>query len=146
MSEYWGPVCLFLIFSQTLMSVKCFIMGRQVVCVCIRVLTPPVAIAVHAQLATTWAETAEAAEVSHPKHAIIFICYVKRKVMRLNLVASYAYTHFLLILHIDIDECATRQNNCTRDQLCINTYGGFQCVKVDCPRIRNVTYVKTSPT
>ncbi|XP_036440441.1 fibulin-7 [Colossoma macropomum] len=46
----------------------------------------------------------------------------------------------------DIDECATRQNNCTRDQLCVNTYGGFQCVKVECPRIRNATYVKTSPT
>ncbi|XP_051512425.1 fibulin-7 isoform X2 [Myxocyprinus asiaticus] len=45
----------------------------------------------------------------------------------------------------DIDECSTRQNNCTRDQLCINTYGGFQCVKVDCPHIRNATYVKTSP-
>ncbi|XP_053478527.1 fibulin-7 [Ictalurus furcatus] len=46
----------------------------------------------------------------------------------------------------DIDECATRQNNCTHDRLCINTYGGFQCVKVECPRSRNVTYVKTSPT
>ncbi|XP_062861135.1 fibulin-7 [Trichomycterus rosablanca] len=46
----------------------------------------------------------------------------------------------------DIDECATRQNNCTRDQMCINTYGGFQCIKVECPRIRNASYVKTSPT
>ncbi|XP_067245004.1 fibulin-7 [Chanodichthys erythropterus] len=46
----------------------------------------------------------------------------------------------------DIDECGSRQNNCTRDQLCINTYGGFQCVKVECPQIRNATYVKTSPT
>ncbi|KAL7878502.1 hypothetical protein AOLI_G00094760 [Acnodon oligacanthus] len=46
----------------------------------------------------------------------------------------------------DIDECATRQNNCTRDQLCVNTYGGFQCIKVECSRIRNATYVKTSPT
>ncbi|KAK2848379.1 hypothetical protein Q7C36_010061 [Tachysurus vachellii] len=46
----------------------------------------------------------------------------------------------------DIDECATRQNNCTRDRLCINTYGGFQCIKVECPRIPNVTYIKTSPT
>uniref|UniRef100_A0A3B4YZT7 Fibulin-7-like n=1 Tax=Stegastes partitus TaxID=144197 RepID=A0A3B4YZT7_9TELE len=27
----------------------------------------------------------------------------------------------------DIDECATRQNNCTKDQMCINTYGAFQC-------------------
>ncbi|KAK3569767.1 hypothetical protein QTP86_004194 [Hemibagrus guttatus] len=46
----------------------------------------------------------------------------------------------------DIDECATRQNNCTRDRLCVNTYGGFQCVKVECPRTRDVTYAKTSPT
>lgn len=45
----------------------------------------------------------------------------------------------------DIDECATRQNDCTKDQMCINTYGGFQCVRVDCPKIPNATYVKTSP-
>ncbi|XP_062327238.1 fibulin-7 isoform X1 [Osmerus eperlanus] len=45
----------------------------------------------------------------------------------------------------DIDECATRQNTCSRDQMCINTYGGFQCVRVDCPRVKNATYVKTSP-
>ncbi|XP_019908641.2 fibulin-7 isoform X3 [Esox lucius] len=45
----------------------------------------------------------------------------------------------------DIDECATRLTNCTRDQMCINTYGGFQCVRVDCPRIRNATYSQTSP-
>ncbi|CAJ1048778.1 fibulin-7-like [Xyrichtys novacula] len=45
----------------------------------------------------------------------------------------------------DIDECATRQNNCTKDQMCINTYGGFQCVRVDCPKIPHATYVKTSP-
>ncbi|XP_058606816.1 fibulin-7 [Onychostoma macrolepis] len=45
----------------------------------------------------------------------------------------------------DIDECSSRQNNCTREQLCINTYGGFQCATVECPPIRNATYVKTSP-
>uniref|UniRef100_A0A3B3V6D3 Fibulin-7-like n=1 Tax=Poecilia latipinna TaxID=48699 RepID=A0A3B3V6D3_9TELE len=45
----------------------------------------------------------------------------------------------------DIDECATRQNNCTNDQMCVNTYGGFQCVRVDCPKIPHATYVKTSP-
>ncbi|XP_060896293.1 fibulin-7 isoform X3 [Labrus mixtus] len=45
----------------------------------------------------------------------------------------------------DIDECATRQNNCTKDQMCINTYGGFQCVHVDCPKVPHATYVKTSP-
>ncbi|KAI5098483.1 fibulin-7-like [Silurus meridionalis] len=46
----------------------------------------------------------------------------------------------------DIDECTTRQHNCTRDRLCINTYGGFRCVKVECPRIRNATFGKISPT
>ncbi|CAL9701803.1 unnamed protein product [Knipowitschia caucasica] len=45
----------------------------------------------------------------------------------------------------DIDECATRQNNCTRDQTCINTNGGYQCVRVECPKIPNASYVKTSP-
>uniref|UniRef100_A0A673HLH4 Fibulin-7-like n=1 Tax=Sinocyclocheilus rhinocerous TaxID=307959 RepID=A0A673HLH4_9TELE len=45
----------------------------------------------------------------------------------------------------DIDECSSRQNNCTREQLCINTYGGFQCVTVECPQIRNASYAKTSP-
>ncbi|KAL4642102.1 fibulin-7-like [Arapaima gigas] len=46
----------------------------------------------------------------------------------------------------DVDECADRQHNCTQEQLCVNTFGGFQCVRIDCPRIRNATYVKTSPT
>uniref|UniRef100_A0A8C6SFC2 Fibulin 7 n=1 Tax=Neogobius melanostomus TaxID=47308 RepID=A0A8C6SFC2_9GOBI len=45
----------------------------------------------------------------------------------------------------DIDECATRLNNCTKDQTCINTNGGFQCVRVECPKIPNATYIKTSP-
>uniref|UniRef100_A0A3Q3Q1F0 Fibulin 7 n=1 Tax=Monopterus albus TaxID=43700 RepID=A0A3Q3Q1F0_MONAL len=45
----------------------------------------------------------------------------------------------------DIDECATRRNNCTNEQMCINTYGGFQCVRVDCPKVPNAAYVKTSP-
>eukprot|EP00066_Takifugu_rubripes_P005794 XP_003970113.1 PREDICTED: fibulin-7-like isoform X1 [Takifugu rubripes] len=44
----------------------------------------------------------------------------------------------------DIDECATRQNNCTKDQMCVNTHGGFQCLRVDCPKIPHATYVKTS--
>ena len=44
-----------------------------------------------------------------------------------------------------MDECAIRQNNCTREQVCVNTYGGFQCVRVECPRMRNATYVKTAP-
>ncbi|XP_034045233.1 fibulin-7 isoform X2 [Thalassophryne amazonica] len=45
----------------------------------------------------------------------------------------------------DIDECAIRQNNCTKDQVCINTYGSFQCVHVECQKIPHATYVKTSP-
>ncbi|KAL4004074.1 nuclear receptor co-repressor 2 [Sarotherodon galilaeus] len=44
----------------------------------------------------------------------------------------------------DIDECETRMHNCTADQLCVNTYGGFQCVTVECPRMKNATYIKTS--
>ncbi|XP_039902843.1 fibulin-7-like isoform X2 [Simochromis diagramma] len=44
----------------------------------------------------------------------------------------------------DIDECENRMHNCTADQLCVNTYGGFQCVTVECPRLKNATYIKTS--
>lgn len=122
------------------MSVKFSITARQVVCVHMLVLTPQVVIAVRAQLATKWAETAEAAEVSQT------ICTVYAKQMYVNLRVCFAYAHVHSVLHVDIDECATRQNNCTRDRLCINTYGGFQCIKVECPRIPNVTYIKTSPT
>ncbi|XP_078398784.1 fibulin-7 [Cetorhinus maximus] len=46
----------------------------------------------------------------------------------------------------DIDECATLQHNCTREETCINTGGGFQCVNPQCPEPHgNVSYVKTSP-
>ncbi|KAM3609209.1 uncharacterized protein V6R79_011042 [Siganus canaliculatus] len=45
----------------------------------------------------------------------------------------------------DIDECETRTHNCTAEQVCVNTYGGFQCMKVVCPRLKNATYIKTSP-
>ncbi|MGH0121820.1 UNVERIFIED_CONTAM: hypothetical protein FKN15_068806 [Acipenser sinensis] len=45
----------------------------------------------------------------------------------------------------DVDECASRQHNCSRDELCVNTFGGFQCMQPDCPRARqNTSYVKTS--
>ncbi|MBN3288099.1 FBLN7 protein, partial [Polyodon spathula] len=44
----------------------------------------------------------------------------------------------------DEDECASRQHNCSRDELCVNTSGGFQCMQPDCPRARqNTSYVKT---
>ncbi|XP_015244233.1 PREDICTED: fibulin-7-like isoform X1 [Cyprinodon variegatus] len=45
----------------------------------------------------------------------------------------------------DIDECENHSHNCTADQLCVNTFGGFQCVTVECPKTKNASYVKTSP-
>ncbi|XP_029378612.1 fibulin-7 [Echeneis naucrates] len=45
----------------------------------------------------------------------------------------------------DIDECDTRTHNCSAQQVCVNTYGGFQCVAVECPHMKNATYIKTSP-
>ncbi|XP_034031540.1 fibulin-7-like [Thalassophryne amazonica] len=45
----------------------------------------------------------------------------------------------------DVDECESHTHNCTADQVCVNTYGAFQCVKVECPHMENATYVKTSP-
>ncbi|XP_038560886.1 fibulin-7-like isoform X2 [Micropterus salmoides] len=45
----------------------------------------------------------------------------------------------------DIDECENRMHNCTAAQVCVNTYGGFQCVTLECPHVKNATYIKTSP-
>uniref|UniRef100_A0A3P8TBH3 Sushi domain-containing protein n=1 Tax=Amphiprion percula TaxID=161767 RepID=A0A3P8TBH3_AMPPE len=45
----------------------------------------------------------------------------------------------------DIDECENQMHNCTEDQVCVNTFGGFQCVAVECPEMKNATYIKTSP-
>ncbi|XP_041795747.1 fibulin-7-like [Chelmon rostratus] len=45
----------------------------------------------------------------------------------------------------DIDECENLMHNCTAEQVCVNTYGGFQCVMVECPHMKNATYIKTSP-
>ncbi|XP_039665230.1 fibulin-7-like [Perca fluviatilis] len=45
----------------------------------------------------------------------------------------------------DFDECENRMHNCTADQVCVNTYGGFQCATVECPHMKNATYIKTSP-
>ncbi|XP_053175373.1 fibulin-7-like [Scomber japonicus] len=45
----------------------------------------------------------------------------------------------------DIDECENRMHDCRADQLCVNTFGGFQCVTVECPDMKNATYIKTSP-
>lgn len=46
---------------------------------------------------------------------------------------------------LDKDECENQAHNCTADQLCVNTYGGFQCVTVECPKVNNATFIKTSP-
>ncbi|XP_072529845.1 fibulin-7 [Salminus brasiliensis] len=45
----------------------------------------------------------------------------------------------------DIDECDGGAHNCTSEQVCVNTFGGYRCMEVDCPRLRNASYVKTSP-
>ncbi|XP_037834253.1 fibulin-7 isoform X2 [Kryptolebias marmoratus] len=45
----------------------------------------------------------------------------------------------------DTDECESQMHNCTADQLCVNTFGGFQCVTVECPNVKNATFIKTSP-
>lgn len=46
----------------------------------------------------------------------------------------------------DIDECTFGLHNCTKQSMCINTAGGFQCVFPECPKSNgNISYVKTSP-
>ncbi|CAL8360774.1 unnamed protein product [Lota lota] len=45
----------------------------------------------------------------------------------------------------DVDECERKSHNCSQEELCVNTYGGFRCERVECPRLANATYIKTSP-
>src|SRR6218665_3823914 len=45
-------------------------------------------------------------------------------------VFIYSFIH-LLLLFVDIDECATRNNDCKFNQICMNTAGGYSC---SCPR------------
>ncbi|XP_067327070.1 fibulin-7-like [Anolis sagrei] len=46
----------------------------------------------------------------------------------------------------DVDECAENQHNCSRGQTCVNVFGGYRCVRPECPKtFLNTTYVKTSP-
>ncbi|XP_053126460.1 fibulin-7-like [Hemicordylus capensis] len=46
----------------------------------------------------------------------------------------------------DVNECAENQHNCSRGQTCINVFGGFRCVRPECPEAQlNTSYVKTSP-
>ncbi|XP_012713221.3 fibulin-7-like [Fundulus heteroclitus] len=45
----------------------------------------------------------------------------------------------------DTDECENHSHNCTTNQLCVNTFGGFQCATVECPKMKNATYIRTSP-
>ncbi|XP_070616788.1 fibulin-7-like [Erythrolamprus reginae] len=45
----------------------------------------------------------------------------------------------------DVDECAANQDNCSRGRICVNVFGGYRCVKPECPKTQfNTTYVKTS--
>ncbi|KAM9301956.1 fibulin-7-like [Gastrophryne carolinensis] len=47
---------------------------------------------------------------------------------------------------LDTDECESEQSACPGGQTCINLYGGFTCVRSECPKAKhyNVTYLKTS--
>ncbi|XP_075432721.1 fibulin-7-like isoform X3 [Ascaphus truei] len=45
----------------------------------------------------------------------------------------------------DIDECTSEQTACTGGDHCVNLFGGFVCVRPECPKSRrNTTYIKTS--
>ncbi|CAI9616607.1 unnamed protein product [Staurois parvus] len=45
----------------------------------------------------------------------------------------------------DIDECVAEQSTCAGGQICVNLYGGFTCVRPECPKPKhNTTYMKTS--
>uniref|UniRef100_A0A8C3Q950 Uncharacterized protein n=1 Tax=Geospiza parvula TaxID=87175 RepID=A0A8C3Q950_GEOPR len=45
----------------------------------------------------------------------------------------------------DVNECTRKQHNCSQGDLCINTFGGYRCVRPKCPPPRhNTSYVKTS--
>jgi len=50
-----------------------------------------------------------------------------------------------VFLSADVDECEHKGHNCSQEEVCVNTYGGFQCERVECPRLTNATYIKTSP-
>ncbi|KAM9496300.1 fibulin-7 isoform 3-T3 [Clarias gariepinus] len=45
----------------------------------------------------------------------------------------------------DVNECERGTHNCTKEQECVNTFGGYRCMVVECPRFRNASYIKTSP-
>lgn len=153
-----------------LMNVSCFTMVRQRSCVYMPALTQREATAAPALLDITRPAMDAAAKVdSHFfPHARKFFfpreCHILEKVTseKSHYYNNYCYFYFYFnplflfqsLCHVlvawcylfpDIDECAARQNNCTKDQMCINTYGSFQCVSVTCPKIPNAAYVKTSP-
>ncbi|KAM3919289.1 fibulin-7-like isoform 1-T2 [Leptodactylus fuscus] len=45
----------------------------------------------------------------------------------------------------DVDECVSNHSACSGGEQCVNHYGGFTCVRPECPKPKmNVTYVKVS--
>ncbi|XP_069595622.1 fibulin-7-like isoform X2 [Ranitomeya imitator] len=45
----------------------------------------------------------------------------------------------------DVDECVSKEAACPGGEQCVNLYGGFTCVRPECPRAKmNATYVKVS--
>lgn len=55
------------------------------------------------------------------------------------------FAKWLKLFIADIDECEKGVHNCTKEQVCVNTFGGHRCMVVECPRFRNASYIKTSP-
>ncbi|XP_073515946.1 fibulin-7-like isoform X2 [Phyllobates terribilis] len=45
----------------------------------------------------------------------------------------------------DVDECVSKEAACPGGEQCVNLYGGFTCVRPECPKPKmNATYVKVS--
>ena len=43
------------------------------------------------------------------------------------MIFMFLYVSFVLPDSADIDECYERTDDCLREQMCINTEGGFEC-------------------
>lgn len=118
------------------MSVICFLWVSPAASVSISVSTHLGASTASVQPATTWPWTAAAAQV----RAQTLSCQLRGKC-----VDFWFVTLTSDLFRSDIDECGNQMHNCTADQVCVNTFGGFQCVTVECPYMKNATYIKTSP-